>query len=455
MGHSMEIDGYAFCSGLNALSLASKDPDTQSRIRSAAYLIRGAILRPKYATSRSDRFSLDICPLGELIDMYHNREAADRRDKVYALLGMSSDIPVGLSPNYNIPWKDLFHQLVKYLIGEQAPVETWDEREIAVIKSKGCVLGTVSPVPSDGPWDDKQNVNIVLKNVSGSLTEWSGRWTLQASAESIQKGDVVCLLQGASKPTIIRPYEDYCAVVAMTITPMDDKQPGGAAINWPDLLRQITTFPRKFLLVWDWEKSLGRPEDGGNYECFLNSRALNHAKIELEIRLDKGARLESIGLVLGDLGKYEEATKKLREAMETYEIFFGREHQCTLAAMDNLALAYRSQGGRENIEKAEKLGLITDLLGRRGDYRKITEDGIIRIARSFDQEVMTVLLDRRGDEVQVTKGVMRAAAGNYGKEMMKLLLDRRGHQITVTEEVVKAAAGNEGNRKEVMTLLLD
>jgi len=56
------------------------------------------------------------------------------------------------------------------------------------------------------------------------------------------------------------------------------------------------------------------------------------------------------------LGKYEEAVKKLRKAIEACERIFGREDLHTLAAMDNLASTYRSQGGRENTEKAKKLG---------------------------------------------------------------------------------------------------
>lgn len=88
----MEIDGYAFYLGLKSLELSYKaSPGLQSLIRLETYLIRGAIFRPKYATSSSGRFSLDIRPLGELIDMYHTHEATKLHDKVYALLGMSSN----------------------------------------------------------------------------------------------------------------------------------------------------------------------------------------------------------------------------------------------------------------------------------------------------------------------------------------------------------------------------
>jgi hypothetical protein len=77
--------------------------------------------------------------LGELIDMYHNREATRRHDKIYALLGMSSEDPsaAGLSPNYQVSWKELLQRLVRFLLYKGVSVETWNEREIAVIKSKG------------------------------------------------------------------------------------------------------------------------------------------------------------------------------------------------------------------------------------------------------------------------------------------------------------------------------
>ena len=143
----MVIDGYAFCLGLDLLKdFYEAHPDLQGLIGSVTYLIRGAIFRPNYATSMPGRSSLDICPLGELIDMYHTHEATKRHDKVYALLGMSSDnlSKAGLLPNYGLPWKELLQRLAKFLLYEKVSVETWGDKEMAVIKSKGCVLGKVS-----------------------------------------------------------------------------------------------------------------------------------------------------------------------------------------------------------------------------------------------------------------------------------------------------------------------
>src|SRR4051795_4819938 len=98
-----EIDGYAFSLGVDSLRGFNETPtDLQSLIHLVTYLIRGAIFRPNYVIGRSGRVSQDICPLGELVDMYHTHKATKRHDKVYALLGMSSDdlSEANLLPNY-------------------------------------------------------------------------------------------------------------------------------------------------------------------------------------------------------------------------------------------------------------------------------------------------------------------------------------------------------------------
>src|SRR4051812_26581718 len=100
--------------------------DLQRLIRSVTYLIRGAIFRPNYVISRSGRVTQDICSLGELIDMYHSHEATRRHDKVYALLGMSSDdlSKANMLPNYGVSWEELLQRLTKFLLCERISVET-------------------------------------------------------------------------------------------------------------------------------------------------------------------------------------------------------------------------------------------------------------------------------------------------------------------------------------------
>jgi len=105
--------------------------------------------------------------------------------------------------------------------------------------SKGCILGQVSSIISD----NSQSVSITSKNIAWSSREWS----LQASTKSVQKGNIVCLLKGASKPTIIRLCRDYFAVVVIRATPLNDSR----SFRRPELLKSITHFSRNFLLIWD------------------------------------------------------------------------------------------------------------------------------------------------------------------------------------------------------------
>jgi hypothetical protein len=222
---SAVTDGYAFCLGLELWKgFYETRKDLQGLISSTIYLIRGAIFRPKYATSGPGMDSLDICPLGELIDMCHTRKATMPHDKVYALLGMSSvnGSRASLSPNYGVPWEELLQQLVKFLLHERVSVDTGPRKEMAVIRSKGRILAQVSSVKGDITRDSRQNVSIIFTNTPEHLAHnerYGARWTLKVSAKQVQEGDVVCLLQGAPKPVIVRPCKDYFAVIRITAFP--------------------------------------------------------------------------------------------------------------------------------------------------------------------------------------------------------------------------------------------
>ena len=99
---STRIDRYAFYLGVNHFYEACQD--LESPIRLINYLIKGAIFRSKHIISSSSRVSLNIRPLSELIDMFHTYKATKPIDKVYTLLGMSSDnlSTAGLLPNYEV-----------------------------------------------------------------------------------------------------------------------------------------------------------------------------------------------------------------------------------------------------------------------------------------------------------------------------------------------------------------
>jgi hypothetical protein len=179
MCRSKMIDGYAFCLGVNSLrDLHKARLDSQGLICSVTYLIREAIFRPAYSMGSSGRSSLDICPLGELMDMYHAHKATKRHNKVYALLSISSDdlSKVGLLPDYLVPWEEILQRLTKFLISKKILVKTWRDREITVIKSKGCVLSKVTLVESGIARGNRQGVNFTFKNIPRQ-PEGRGEWS--------------------------------------------------------------------------------------------------------------------------------------------------------------------------------------------------------------------------------------------------------------------------------------
>ena len=392
------------------------------------YLIKDTFFWPEQTTNLSDSFSLHIRPLGELVDMYHDRKASDLRDKVYALLGMSSDLPVGktpdyphgIKPDYRKSWKELFCHLVKSLVGEQATVTTWDEKEeekeIAIIKSKGCVLGRVSEKSQDG-----QRVGVTWRSHFETIGKQTSHFKFPTSAKPVEEGDAVCLLQGASKPTIVRLCKGntYSTVIMIAVPLTDDLQ--GTSTNWLELHRSVTTFPNDILLVWDWWESQGQSRDRGCYERLISSRhGPKCPGTECKCQdLDKVVRLWNIGLLLNAMERYKEAGKNLGEAVS----FYGR------TVGNNSHGPWREAEEETNEETLKVMDLL--LIENKGATIKAEcSDRCTPLhwaARNGHEAVAKLLLDR-GAAVEARDGNSQTpllwAAANGHEAVAKLLLDR-------------------------------
>jgi ankyrin repeat protein len=321
---SIEIDGHAFCLGLEYLGTALEDS-----INQVAFLIQGAISRSKHISSKEGQVSLDICPLVELVDMYHAHEAKISHDKVYALLGMCSDnlSGAGLEPNYSIGWNMLMHNLVKFILGNHASIGTSNDR-MAVVKIKGYVLGEVTSVKADIDSGSGQNFEALFNNVSnqpGCIRDIRTRWTLRASAKPIKNGDIICLFEGALKPTIIRLHEDHFDIIVVAAIPPKHIQKNSKNIQWPELFKSAS-FTRDFLVVWDWEHSLG---DAGRCNTWLRTTNCRwvYPETVLEDRLDSATRKWDVSLILGDSGHFEKAGTLLQQAVQGYKMVLGDQHQ--------------------------------------------------------------------------------------------------------------------------------
>ncbi|KAF3000373.1 hypothetical protein E8E14_005747 [Neopestalotiopsis sp. 37M] len=360
--HLAEIDGYAFCLGLEKIRLGPTNQQTRIRVRSAIYLIRDASLRPKRVDITSASFSLQIWPLMNLIELYSVREATDRRDKVYALLGMSVDMPTDIVPDYRIAWADLFSQLVKSALPDCISVNTWNKLEIAVIRSKGCVLGRVHSTHVDNDWIGQQEVMVNI-GLSGS----EARWVLHASARLIQENDIVCFLQGASLPTIVRVYDDYCDIIAIAASPIFREEQEDTMAPLKTTVYQEAGFPTEFLLVWNWDTSFEGVEEL-SFESFMMKNSLHCAAP------CKADRLMNVASLCRALGSDKEAISLFSSILKLYEDSSQRNHPTSLAAMDALLEIHKAGESLADAEKVKGLELMANILNRSEGFVVMNED---------------------------------------------------------------------------------
>ena len=252
--------------------------------------------------------------------MYHSREATDPRDKVYALLGMSSDdgAKTAMSADYTAPWGQVFRRCVHRFLSDQVSVDTWDDKEIAMIRGKGRILGEVYSVVRDDAtaWEDVQTVDIAWREATshpGAREKGASRWTLQSGAKPVKVGDAICLVQGASRPTVVRQRRDHWVIVRVAVQPPD----GQAAVVRPESPSEPSRTrisPHNMLLVWDWA---AKPQLGGYGKLLIRHPVANRP--EWEACLDEAVRSQNVCIVSQDLTSYDTSIESLQRTMDLLE----------------------------------------------------------------------------------------------------------------------------------------
>ncbi|CAD6450284.1 792c6830-6a34-4fce-850e-daaa5295d776-CDS [Sclerotinia trifoliorum] len=391
---SVEIDGHAFCLGLASLEIYYKaDPGLQSLVRSVTYLMRESIFRPKCATSSSNNYSLNIRPLVGLIEMYYAHQASDDLDRVYALLAMSSDNPVskGLLPDYTISWAQLFLQLVKFILCEKISVDICQTRRMAVIKSKGRVLGTVRSARRT-PWKHTQILEIDFLRFATRYGKYDiQEWKLPTARKDIQAGDIVCFLEDISRPMIIRPCNDHFDVIMITADLKVDLKNYTFHTwvkNWS--LGFFTSLSSDFLLVWDLEdpqekigysvrEVRGTFLPSNSQQNVLNSEVGVYTDTKEHLRLGKYSevrkdyevekdpeirgysemmteklseviRLQNVAQILQNSELYGDAEKWFSRVVLARRHLQGRTHPQTLSNIADLQSAHEKQRALEESE---------------------------------------------------------------------------------------------------------
>lgn len=451
-----KINGITFVLGLTGLNLSYKGDaysGLENIVRSITYLMRGAISRPDYVTQPHGMLSL-----GELIDMYHTRGATKKHDKIYALLGMSFDdsIKAALLPNYQLPWNILFERVITSILPGIHSLETWPDREIAIIQGRGYILGRIDSVDSDSSRYDRQCVQISFNTSPRSIrykTEWGTRWTLQATARSIQEGDIVCLFHGASRPSIVTMCEDYFSVKMISAAPRKEKHmKGNVDIQIQQPLPAEGCFLRDILLIWDWEASQANSGEGNQ------SRVPNNFRDAVPITdMDfKKKRPHDLALITEDIMMI--ATEAGAHGNRIMEYLFEKMGSNLPVSERVIRMVAGNIAWGSNI-----MGQLIKLLDHRDNNVLISED-VVKVAAGntqFDGDVLRQLLQlsfERGHDLPISEDVVKIAAGNTGCGINILLLlahlvHEKDDNLPISEDVVKVAAGNTGCGIDILMLL--
>ncbi|GLA64748.1 hypothetical protein AtubIFM56815_007774 [Aspergillus tubingensis] len=456
---SVKINGHALGEGLKKIGLPSK---YQEKIGPVAFLIKGALLRPNYEPG-----SRGTLTIGELVGMYCYHDATEQHDKIYALLGLSADtMTPALMPNYALPWNTVFNQVTNHMF-PGCSVETWPGSDIAIIRGVGWVLGHIWSVRHVSNFG-QQKVKVYLNDTARSIgyeNDWEADWELQTFAQSLSPGDIVFLLQGALRPSIIRLCKDHFRIITPAATlckKRPRKSPEGTPQGW-----HTSGGSCNVLLVWrhplkndagskNWpetelpdmvpayqQQSLEAGYRRNNITQIMAGVAMGALAVKKSEDDDVARLLVLSGTDVSIVSELTEASvKDIRGSPDkTLQNFF-------LSEQDDLSIS------REMVKAvAENDGpcgyIIMELLFQLHGANLPISEGVVEAASrnsgKYGHQIMMAIYRHRGKFFPISEAVVKAAAGNTGKQgtkILKVLFRAQGEALPVSEEAIKVATGN-------------
>ncbi|KAE8155332.1 heterokaryon incompatibility protein-domain-containing protein [Aspergillus avenaceus] len=443
---SSRIDGYAFGSGVRHLSsVYPLDSTLQGLVLPVCFLIRGAIFRREYQSQ-----SRGVNSLGELIDMYQAHEATRSHDKIYALMGLSSEdsSSPALRPNYRLPWNEVFQRAVEHILPDHTSVHCWPETYTAVIKGKGYILGVITQVQEPGSQYDGQSIEVAFAHnvLSRSRPQRSGSWYVALTiAKAIYPGDVVCQLKGASNLSIIRLSGSRFTLIGLSAIRLS-LQVG----NWEEL-RESANSDHLYDLCLEW-----------SWGATLDGTATTEISTKLNYSQDDSTERSNQGVMARIWPKL------LTTVLKLYHVP-GQSNTDPLARL-HITEVFRTLLGQASLNlpiaddvvvaaaRHEYAGYAMKLLFRyRGDTFPVSEETVKAVAQRPDGHfVFKLLLGWMGDRLPITTAVLEEAAKNTenGLQILRLLIEKRGH-LPITEAVLEESAKNEATGLEILHLLLE
>jgi hypothetical protein len=175
---------------------------------------------------------LGVASLGELLDRFHCHSTSDRRDKVYALLGMRrtmQDSAYLLQPDYENAWAKLFEETIRHVLGSSVVVTTFEHQEYAVIKGQEVTDGVVTEAGDTlvikhhrhRSWQRNEGVWTQGKALSTGKTMWVATWKTQPWCKAIKVGDLLWHMHEAAFPSIIRFCRTHFDIIVISLPPPD------------------------------------------------------------------------------------------------------------------------------------------------------------------------------------------------------------------------------------------
>ncbi|KAL5360753.1 heterokaryon incompatibility protein-domain-containing protein [Aspergillus floccosus] len=497
----VQTDGYVFSAGVGNSGISfSDDPELKAVAASVVTLMKAAIFRPPYTPATSSG-----SPLADLLNMYLRREATQRHNKVYALLGLcKEDLEVsGLLPDYSISWTELQSRLIRLVFGTKVVVET--RKGIALVRGTGHVFGHVSSTHRDRTRKGRQYVkvwhNMVAKSMGLKLD-----FSVGMPAVPVERYDIVCHLGDSSRLWVIRRVEDYFIIIT-SVPGLETFSTQVQANRQKNPLLWGNLYLRELFLAWDLsperDSEASLTGDDGILRYRGSERAIAkhyHAMALVHSDGERGAKgkepheviktIRMLELAFGethdepltawqDLAllyvtrqELKRADDTMRGVIRTKARMSGRHHPRTLDSLTILATILMfysflagSSSGPEHLarlavepwEVAEQSSRILKKIQRR---RKFTEEDVMGALKCFDGEGLTRLLEllfRRSNRRElVTDDVVKAVAGSVTnrREVMKFLLDQLGDDLPLSEDVVKEVVKDHKNGVEMLELLI-
>lgn len=241
--------------------------------------------------------------------MFHGRKVTDRRDKIYALLGMSSDNFTSISANYKTTWDNVLRQVISNFVSDQVSVGTHGDDEVIDIQGRGDIVGEVIFVRRVSG-EHQEEVVVAWKTPPASLrTPRTCRLNLQIGARSVEPGDLVYALRGGKYPSIVRPSRGGHWLVIRIAASFPQKEIPQAIL--------AAAPPCRLALVWDW-KGGSQTWDYDKY-LFSDSSGCQSNPGELNRLLAEAAVLKDIRAQLKHLDVHEHQMDNIQKTMRVLE----------------------------------------------------------------------------------------------------------------------------------------